>query len=145
MNDIEQDEKYEDWPSDLNSLLMPMFPGEPPNPRASARYGLGASRRGAAGSSVARRRARFLANAPRDHQASAPAPAGRLPTVRRNVLTAVYLFDPASPAALDIGALARQADLQMWPLRIGLVPVVPQRAAHARGAPGKRSLRGPRP
>ncbi|KAL4422940.1 hypothetical protein ABPG75_009137 [Micractinium tetrahymenae] len=90
VNDIEKDEKYEDWPSDLNSLLMPMFPG-------------------------------------------------RLPMVRRNILTAVYLFDPASPAALDIGALARQVDLQMWPLRIGLVPVVAHRAAHARGAPGPKS------
>lgn len=74
-----------------------------------------------------------------------PRRAGRLPAVRRNILTAIYLFNPASPAALDIGTLARQADLQMWPVRIGLVPVVAQRAAHARGAPGEQHPTGSGP
>ena len=72
-------------------------------------------------------------------------PAGRLPSIRRNVLQAVYLFDPASPAALDICALVFQIELQSWPLRMGLVPVVPSRVARARGdagAPRQRLLQG---
>lgn len=90
VNDLERDDKYSDWPRDLQSLLMPMFPG-------------------------------------------------RLPSIRRNVLTAVFLFDPASPAALDIATVVRQADQQRWPLRVGLVPVVPARVAHVRGGAGPKS------
>ena len=41
-----------------------------------------------------------------------PAPAGRLPTIARNVLTAIFLFDPATPAALEIGAVAHQLEQQ---------------------------------
>ncbi len=87
VNDLEEDSQYERWPSDLQSLLMPMYPG-------------------------------------------------RLPTVARNILNAVFAFDPASPAALEIGALLHQLQLQSWPLRCGLVPVVAARVAQARGAPG---------
>lgn len=50
------------------------------------------------------------------------------------MLTAIYLFDPASPSALDIGSLAHQLLEQSWPVRLGLVPVVPARALAARGA-----------
>lgn len=38
--------------------------------------------------------------------------AGRLPTIARNVLTAVFLFDPATPAALEIGSMAHQLEQQ---------------------------------
>lgn len=40
------------------------------------------------------------------------------------MLNAVFVFDPASPAALDIGTLVAQLDAQSLPLRIGLLPVV---------------------
>lgn len=40
-------------------------------------------------------------------------PAGRLPSIARNVLTAVFMFDPASPAALEMGAVAYQMENQV--------------------------------
>ncbi|EFN52002.1 hypothetical protein CHLNCDRAFT_59065 [Chlorella variabilis] len=89
VNNLEQDRQYQRWPRELQTLLMPMYPG-------------------------------------------------RLPTVARNVLNAVYAFDPASPAALDIGALLHQLQQQAWPLRTGLLPVVAARVARARGGAGPR-------
>lgn len=41
-----------------------------------------------------------------------PPTAGRLPTIARNVLTAIFLFDPAAPAALEIGSVAHQLEQQ---------------------------------
>jgi hypothetical protein len=61
-----------------------------------------------------------------------------MPAIARNVLNAIYAFDPATPAALDIGALAYQLEQQAWPLRLGLLPVVEQRADRARSGAGDR-------
>ena len=65
-----------------------------------------------------------------------PACAGRLPSLARNALNAIYVFDPASAAALDIGAIASLIHAQRLPVRIGLMPVVPERVAKARGGGG---------
>lgn len=68
--------------------------------------------------------------------------AGRLPQIGRNVLTAIYAFDPGSPAALDIGRTVAQMHAQQWPIRFGLLPVVPALAAQAAGSSGSA---GPSP
>ncbi|KAL4857496.1 UDP-glucose:glycoprotein glucosyltransferase [Chlorella vulgaris] len=94
VNDLEADDQYAGWPTDLQSLLMPMYPG-------------------------------------------------RLPQIARNVLTAIYAFDPSSPAALDIGTLLHTLDLQNWPLRMGMLPVVAARVEVARGGAGPRAADPP--
>ncbi|KAI3430615.1 hypothetical protein D9Q98_005207 [Chlorella vulgaris] len=94
VNDLEADDQYAGWPTDLQSLLMPMYPG-------------------------------------------------RLPQIARNVLTAIYAFDPSSPAALDIGTLLHTLDLQSWPLRMGMLPVVAARVEVARGGAGPRAAEPP--
>ena len=38
---------------------------------------------------------------------------GRLPQIGRNVLNAIYVFDPASPAALDIGVAVHQVGIRV--------------------------------
>ncbi|KAL6776424.1 hypothetical protein ACKKBG_A21060 [Auxenochlorella protothecoides x Auxenochlorella symbiontica] len=63
-----------------------------------------------------------------------PSFSGRLPGLRRNLLTAVLLFDPASDSAADLGEAARVVLLQGWPLRLGLVPLVRNGAGDEAGA-----------
>ena len=164
LNNLETDERYARWPKDLQSLLMPMFPGgwvagtslrrplhtcTPPLQlfvlRGACNGHTAATVDGCSALQLAAAVSTPTSLAALPHHTTAPLnplpphahhPAGRLPSIGRNVLTAIYAFDPASPAALDIGALAHQIDQQTWPVRIGLVPVVPGRAG--RGGAGER-------
>ena len=67
--------------------------------------------------------------------------AGRLPTIGRNVFNAIFAFDPASQAALDIGLAAARAHADGWPLRLGLLPVAPGAVRRAPGGEGVADLR----
>lgn len=48
---------------------------------------------------------------------------GQVPSVRRNVFTALLAFDPATPQGLLAGNSADMMVQQGWPIRIGLMPV----------------------
>lgn len=49
---------------------------------------------------------------------------GQMPMVRRNVFTALFVFNPATPFGLELGPLLEGMIGQKWPLRFGLIPYI---------------------
>lgn len=51
---------------------------------------------------------------------------GQLPMIGRNLMNAMYVFDPANPSVLELGPTVKGLVGQKWPLRFGLIPFVSQ-------------------
>lgn len=65
-----------------------------------------------------------------------------MPRLRRNLFTAVAVFDPASRAGLDMGTLVRAFVWHQYPLRFGMLPVVPGLVSWRAGDGGQGQGKG---